>query len=132
MKKEKEGNASQNCALVGLHVIFGFHRFNLSSFVIVSNIIVKFCFDEISKYVILSILKVASLCQNADDPQPTKNISKQKNISRTEQRYVSRTAIKVTADFCFDLLITSCVTTQYLACNSCRSTIAQVTIKCDP
>jgi len=28
-------------------------------------------------------------------PQPTKNFPKQKNLSRTEQRYVSRTAINI-------------------------------------
>jgi len=47
--------------------------------------------------------KTASLCQNADDPQ---NFPKQKDLSRTEQRCVARTAIKVNAtDTRLDLFI---------------------------
>jgi len=34
-------------------------------------------------------------CQYADEPQPTKIFPKHKDLSRTEQRYVGRTAIKV-------------------------------------
>jgi len=49
--------------------------------------------------------KISGLGQNADDPQPTNNFSKQ-GLSRTEQRCVSRTAIKVlnTTDTPFDML----------------------------
>jgi len=43
----------------------------------------QFCFDKILKYVILNMLKSASLCQKADEPQPTKNVPKQ-DVSRTE------------------------------------------------
>jgi len=39
---------------------------------------------KILKYAILSIFKSANLCENADDPQPTKNLSKQEDLSRTE------------------------------------------------
>jgi len=52
------------------------------------------------------MLKSSGLCQNADDPQPTRNFPKQKDLSRTEQSYVSRTAIKVnTTDTHLDLFI---------------------------
>jgi len=63
------------------------------------------------------MLKSASLFHNADDPQPTKNVPKQKDLSRTEQRYFGRIAIKVsTIDTRLDPLIASRITTQYLAC----------------
>jgi len=39
-------------------------------------------------------------------PQPTKNIPKQKDLSRTEQRYVGRTAVKVTVKQ--QLLVLTC------------------------
>ena len=52
----------------------------------------------------------------------TKNIPKQKNLSRTEVRHVSRTAIKVnTTDNRLDLFIASLIST-HLVCSSCRST----------
>ena len=58
------------------------------------------------------MLKPASLCQKADDSQPTKNVPKQKDNLRTEQRYVGRTAIKInTTDTGIGLLIASCITT---------------------
>jgi len=45
---------------------------------------------------------------NTDDPQPTKNVPKKKGFSITEQRYVSRTAIKVnTTDTRLDMFIAS-------------------------
>jgi len=63
-----------------------------------------------------------SLCRNADNPQPIKNFPKQKILSRTKQRYVSRTAIKGnTIDTCLDRFIASWITT-HLVCSSCRST----------
>jgi len=63
------------------------------------------------------MLKSASFCQDAVEPQPTKYVPKHKDLSRTEQRYVGRSAIKVnTTDTRFDLLIVSLITTQYLTC----------------
>ena len=45
---------------------------------------------------------------NADYQQSTNNFPKQKSLSRTEQRYVSRTAIQVnTTDIRLDLYIAS-------------------------
>jgi len=46
----------------------------------------------------MSWSKIADLCQNADEPRPIINFPKQKNLLRTEQRYVSRTAIKLKYD----------------------------------
>ena len=41
-------------------------------------------------------------------PQPTKNIPKQKDLLRTEQRYIGKTAVKVnTTDTRLDLLFAS-------------------------
>ena len=55
-------------------------------------------------------------------PQPTKNFPKQKDLSRTEQCYVGKTAVKVnTTDTRLDLLIASRITTHFV-CNTCRST----------
>jgi len=48
----------------------------------------------------------------------------QKDLSRTGQSYVGRTAIKVnTTDTHLDLFVASWITKQHLACNSCKSTI---------
>jgi len=92
----------------GLHEIFGFHRFNLSSFVV--------CFNVAGLIIFWQDIKISSLCyhlpwskfarlfQNADDPQRTKNFPKQKDLSRNEQRYVGRNASKVDAT---DVLICS-------------------------
>jgi len=67
------------------------------------------------------VKQTAGLCQIADDPQPTKNFPKQKDLSRTEQRCI-RTAIKVnTTDTHLDLFIASWITT-HLVCNSCMRT----------
>jgi len=71
-----------------------------------------------------SMKKTASLCQNADDLQPTKNFPKQKDLSRTEQRYVGRmakTLIRLTLVLTFLLPVESPFTT-HLVCHSCRST----------
>jgi len=52
--------------------------------------------------------KAANLCQNGDDPQPTKKFMKQKDLSRTEQCYVGITAIKANmTDTRLDLFISS-------------------------
>jgi len=44
----------------------------------------QFYFYKILKYVHLNMLKPASPCQKADEPQPTKNAAIQKDVSRTE------------------------------------------------
>jgi len=83
--KKKEANTSQNCALVCMRfVASAVSTSHLLSFVSMS----QFAFYKIPNCVFLNMLKSASPCQKADEPQPTKNSSKQKNVSRTEKRYV--------------------------------------------
>jgi len=94
----------------GLHENFSLHRINVSSFVVCFNVVQLISFWQNNKICSLcqnrQWSKTASLCYNADDPQPHKNFPKQKNLSRTEQNYVSRTAIKVnTTDTRLDLFI---------------------------
>jgi len=58
------------------------------------------------------MLKPASPCKKADERQPTKNVPKQKEVSRTEKRYVGTTAIKAnTTDSCLDRDIASYIIT---------------------
>jgi len=108
-RQKKEANTSQNCALVCMRFVAStVSTSHLLSFVSMS----QFCFWKILKYVILNMLKSASPCKKADERQPTKNSSKQKEVSRTEKPYVGRNAIKAnTTDTRLDLDIASYITT---------------------
>jgi len=86
----------------GLQEIFGLHKTsNISSFFVCFNRYNYFYFEKIIKYLdCVKILHEAKLqafvkMQITRRPQSTKNLPEQKNLSRTEQRHVSRTAIKV-------------------------------------
>jgi len=72
----------------GLPERFGFHGFNLSSFVPCFNVAGLIIFWQNIKISglcwKLPWSKIASLFQNADDPQTTKNFPKQKDLSGTK------------------------------------------------
>ena len=66
----------------GLHDIFGFDGFIISSFVVCFIVAELIYLDKISKYVTyVEIFQIAGFCQNADDPKPSKNFPKEKDLS---------------------------------------------------
>ena len=128
MDKVKEAhlsaNTSQNFSLVWMRFLVSTGpTSHLSSFVSM-----WYNYFILTKYWnVWSVLK-SSMKQNCKPlskcrwPAPTKNFPKQQIISRTEQRYISRTAINGNkTDTRLDLFIASWITT-HLLCSSCRST----------